>query len=677
MYDELFNKLRELKPAGADGFEGLIKALLEDFAPDLGISFLAKSGFQGGIDVSSAGRGATWAGLECKHYEKGSCPSARELVGGLAIAISNSREQLDLWLLATTGAVGAHEAKELHQASEQAGVTVEIVDWQEAGPPTLAVLCAASPIHSFAELSKRLAHIDRPKLDADFSAIAAHPGFSATKAQMRERLSASRVGMSRARKNANAWIEQSLQSKENSYARFKQYLCPHDRAFGVFAERAVVTSGLNTWYGGWQAKPTLGVVHGPEGIGKSWAAMGWWSQLADQPLTLIVTSNMTLPTCGPVEWLAKLLSERTGFSNDTFWQKALERWLRRPAGLQPLILLVFDGLNEQPREEWISRLVGFREQAVAPHVAVLVTCWTTFWNQQLEARVPDILGRTLIQVKPFTDAELTAVLAPEGLAIDKLRPEVREFLRIPRVCRAAMGHLTGLADSNDLTVARLLVTDWKYRLKHKQGLTHTDRQFNDTVIGLAREILAGVTDFSKARLRSLSSLAQASPDRNLGILRKLLLGGCLNKSATAKPIVCVPSKSAWPWACSWRKKCRTQLIAGFLPTMRLPRRSIHARAFLKSVTCYTARWPLLACGHITRRPGLKHCCLPGCVREIALTATMTTSLRISQTSRKRISTFQKRSGRTFRHIPMGVVRFPLRCCTTPNVRKYFNALQSE
>jgi hypothetical protein len=66
-----------------------------------------------------------------------------------------------------------------------------------------------------------------------------------------------------------------------------------------------------------------------------------------------------------------------------------------------------------------------------------------------------------------------------------------------------------------LTVERLLITDWRHRLRTEYGIAHTEQEFRGIVLGVARQIRDGAPTFTILDLRAHSSLAQGSPDRDL------------------------------------------------------------------------------------------------------------------------------------------------------------------
>lgn len=517
MCQNLFTALRTLDDAGPDGFEGLVKALLDGFAPDLGIAFLSKSGWQGGVDASSAGVGRTWAGLECKHYEVGSSPRTVDVTGGLDVAITGARNQLDVWILVTTGAVTPNTIIQLGETGCRAATEVVVIDWQQAGLPNLAVLCAANRDLSLRELAHRLPGMDSVAIAADLQALAVHPGFDVIRNRLREQLAAPSLGLATARKTANTWIETRLASEKNARAKFQQPLCPLDTAYATPVDRKEIREALDAWYDGWGTFPACAVVHGREGAGKSWAALDWWHRRTERPLTLLITSNMVLSSLDPLDLLSEALDRQLGKREPGFWRGRLERWLRRPADAVPMILVIFDGLNERFGEDWCSRLTSFSGEELVGHTALLVTLWTSFWEKRVKDFLPygDVFPINLLPVPLYDDNELAQALAGAKVDSRTLNERTRDILRIPRVCHAAAQRFPHLIATSDLTVERMLVTDWSHRLNVKSGLVHNDQQFNQLIINAARERRAGVAAFARDRLREYSSVARISPSRDL------------------------------------------------------------------------------------------------------------------------------------------------------------------
>jgi hypothetical protein len=141
MYDALHNGLHSLQAVKSTGFAGLILALISHLTGHT--FFLAKSGAQAGKDASTARYGATYIDIECRKYRRGKSPRTRGLIGGFDEAIDASAGRLDLWLVVSTGAIGTNEAASLRRIADREAVALEIIDWQAAGLPRLAILYAS------------------------------------------------------------------------------------------------------------------------------------------------------------------------------------------------------------------------------------------------------------------------------------------------------------------------------------------------------------------------------------------------------------------------------------------------------------------------------------------------------------------------------------------------------
>jgi hypothetical protein len=512
-FTELHTALRDLPDTGPKGFEGFISAVLEGFVPELSIRFLAKAGYQRGVDASSGGQGSTWAGLECKHYELGRSAPVRDLAGGLTLAINGSDDQLDVWLLVTTGAVGALDAAELKQAADREAVGLVIIDWQLASLPILGVLCAAEPAIAMRELNSRLPNLRVEAVQVDLEAIKRDPAFSTLQDDLCRSLSAAEIGFDQARSAANNWIAERIASLTEARATLGQPLCPLDKNFAEWIDRPAVIAEMDMWYREWPSSHSVGVLVGREGVGKSWVALKWWSFLTQQPLTLLLTSNTTTAGTDAFDLMADQLTRQTGKGERRMWRRRLERWFRSPDRSRPEILLIFDGLNERPRHDWAAVLAAFQSRSTVSHVAIFATCWTSYWFSRVGPRLPADLSR-LIEVPVFSDNELRNALHLAGQAFDAVQTRIREFLRVPRVFRIAVGYLAEL-QSGTLTVERLLVNDWRHRQRTEYSIAHTEEEFRGIVVGLAREIRSGGPTFAIRSLRAHSTLAQASPDRDL------------------------------------------------------------------------------------------------------------------------------------------------------------------
>lgn len=510
MYEALHDALHGLQAAGASGFEGFIQGLISRLTGRR--FFLARGGHQRGKDASTGAFGGTYVDIECKRYSRGESPPLRDLLGGLQEAIDSSDGLLDLWLVVSTGSIGSAAAESLRQVGLRSAVAVEIIDWQDAELPQLAILCAASPQETLVGLSARGCAEVVEAISSDLDAIRSEAAFGALLDELRRRLDSANLGFDHAREAANAWIRIRLATKRDAMADFGQALCVGDASFQPYVERVEPQTALDTWRQAWGTGRMLCAVLGLEGTGKSWVTLGWWSRLASPPLTLLITSNRDFKGDGSA-LVSSALQRQTGTGDEAFWRRHIEQWLRRPVSDGPLVLVIIDGLNERPREGWDSLFATFASSEWAGHVAVLVTCRPGFWSEYVAPCLPD--RTTTIHVRPFSDAELEEAWGERQPRLSSFPENVRDFIRTPRMLRLARHHVQQLAESGDLTVERLLFEDWADRRQLKGGLSHSSVEVQRLVENLARDLRKGITDFGRHKLRDYSSLALRSPDRDL------------------------------------------------------------------------------------------------------------------------------------------------------------------
>jgi hypothetical protein len=511
-YEALHRALHTLQATGSEGFEGFIQALISRLTGHR--FFLAKAGFQAGKDASTAAHGATYVDIECKRHQRGSAPSVRELQGGLAAAIDASDRQLDLWLLVSTGAIGALEAEALNRMATREAVAVVIVDWQESELPQLGLLCAAFCSETLKELENRGVTDSLHKVAEDLAAMTTDPGFGPALEGLRNRLNACELGFAQTRAIANEWIETRLANHIDAKAAFNHTLCVADTLFQPYVDRQTVESALTTWHNSWASTLSVATVLGDEGNGKSWAVMGWWKRLAGKPLTLLVTSKGEAATdC--LTLLATTLHVQTDGTRDVdFWKKRLRQWSLRPSADHPWLLLVLDGLNERARFRWNELFASLRDSRWRGQVAVAATSRPAFWFEQVLPKLMDV-PVSRIDVPPFNDAELSRAWAGRQPPLAEMPDAVRTFIRTPRILRRALLHIERIMETGDLTVERLFIEDWADRIKTKTGLSHSSGQFNSLVIELGRELRSGLGEFESDRLRTWSVLARRSPARDL------------------------------------------------------------------------------------------------------------------------------------------------------------------
>ena len=134
MAPNLVDILRQIRPTGPDGFEGLIAALLESLT---GVHFkLASGGFQAGRDMSSRPLEGNVTAIECKRYGSDTELNERELLGEL-VRVDLAIPDLDLWILITSREVDSTLYETLTAAADQSGIGFLSVSSGDGEPSSL------------------------------------------------------------------------------------------------------------------------------------------------------------------------------------------------------------------------------------------------------------------------------------------------------------------------------------------------------------------------------------------------------------------------------------------------------------------------------------------------------------------------------------------------------------
>src|SRR6185312_5300908 len=100
------------------------------------------------------------------------------------------------------------------------------------------------------------------------------------------------------------------------------------------------------------------------GVGKTWVVTDWLMQCTDALPSVLLVPASALP--GPGQglgsayavktFLAQRLQELTQVRDVDHWRTRLERMLLRPASEGCALVVVFDGMSQQPGVEWVALL---------------------------------------------------------------------------------------------------------------------------------------------------------------------------------------------------------------------------------------------------------------------------------------------------------------------------------
>lgn len=493
----LLKALRKLKPQGGDGFEGLIRDCLE--AASGRHLRLQKSGPQDGHDIRSEPElGLPMLTIEAKRFGLKTALPLDELKSKL-LETARSDAGTDIWGLVLSREMKEPDWSQLQKIGAEHGIHLLCIDWREGTGtlPVLAALCAAGR------------HVAGPRLGgaaaADLEAAALHPDYGRVVARLRQQLNAPEAGFNTAAAAAAAW----LRTAAGSQAKARERLRSHADLLSADAhwvQRPAIGNAMSDWWKAGAETPL--VVVGDEGRGKTWAALSWCIEKAAEtegPLVLAASSK-DIRSANGEEVLVDLLQRCMPAVNRTALQARASRWLQHADSAKVLVLV--DGLNEKWSVPWHELVRSFDAPPLAGKVALVLTCRSAFWRDDLG----QLQGATRapareVTVTDFSDPELDAYLATHRLARNDMSQGLLQLIRIPRFARLALALRDRLGDEEDLTVARLVLEDWRARLALRGGeLRVDDESLLGFAAGLGREVLSD-PDFKISETEILQRLA--------------------------------------------------------------------------------------------------------------------------------------------------------------------------
>ncbi|MHA3793050.1 DEAD/DEAH box helicase family protein [Sphingomonas sp. YL-JM2C] len=463
--------LRAIKPASADGFEGLVATALAAMTGQ--IIRLASSGLQFGRDMRTSGTGFTIA-AECKRY--GDDLKLEHLAGKATIAARHLGGHADLWLVCATSAIGDQTVAELSELLYEQGLWMVPLDWPATGFAPLAVLLAITPAETDTWFAAHRSG-DRAKASTAINALRADLGFAAAEADLRRQLDRTEAGLS-ALRNANAdWLKARFSDWELSRRSFGQLIGLAPDGVAPLDRLALIDELGDKLRAQRTTDPPVVVITGDEGVGKTWLIPRWWMHETEPPILLLVAGRRTglIDPAQPRLSLARLLADETGRTSQRdigFWLRRLDRW-RTQAASTLRFLLVIDGLNEHTGFPWADTLRGLAQEMEALGGMVCATVRPRFWDRDVDSRLRHGIERRKLVVPKLSLHEVKTALTRSSVEFDQLSEAVQEFLRVPRVLVVAVRLMEGrtLAPEN-LTIDRLMLEYWRHRLDERGDLLH-------------------------------------------------------------------------------------------------------------------------------------------------------------------------------------------------------------
>lgn len=443
----LRDALSGLKPTGADGFEGLIAGVL---SAATGYVFrLAAAGTQGGRDGGGHGT-ENHIAFEAKLY--GSTLPRNEVLAKIPLLLA-SAVPIDLWILAASCEVRAQIGETL-ESMRTHGLATLILDWPDhiKVPPLLAALMIAPEVTT-AFLAEHGLDVDLEAIKTALSVLEATAEAQQAILAVRAELEGPALGLGAALKSNNLWLRKSFSDRRAAWSSFGQALAPAATIRLSARGRPGVDPQIDAALE--RRLTDITIIIGPEGTGKSWAVALRWLAAENPPLTLFVPAasiSTPLDEPGAIEALlvARLLEQTGDFRAPGAaerWQRRLSAWRRTSAGDRPRLVLVIDGLNENPARNWallLDRLAIALEEYGAN---LIVTSREKFFTLRIKTGL--ITKAVICPLREWTRAELGSLLTELGIDASLLAYRVINALLNPRL----LGIAVQLLDAGDLRAA--------------------------------------------------------------------------------------------------------------------------------------------------------------------------------------------------------------------------------
>jgi hypothetical protein len=515
--------LQRIRSTGPEGFEGLIAALLEALT---GAHFhLASGGYQAGRDMSARQRDANVIAVECKRYGTDKELNERELLGEL-VRVDLAVPDLDLWVLVTTREVDSTLTETLRAAADQNGIAFFAVSVGDGEPSSLEILCANSP--SIVVNHPGIGQLTTPnEIQVALNKVANHPNFNSRLLSLKHEFASPLVGYENWRTSQNQHFLKTLKSVGEARAAFGQPINLEEPGV-MLIKRQHLWASLDQWQNDWRTQHMFATL-GEEGDGKTWGITSWIAEQIKKPIgfpgVIFVSSGDIFESEFITKDLPSFFARRISpwLPNVSPQQtiRRFSRWLSRIDD-HPLILLVLDGINERHSSQlWRGLFERLAAEPWASHVRVLISCRTNFWRHHFKRL--RYLGTTVFTLEPYDDDELNTALRHHNLKRKDINNTVLPLIRKPRYFDLMTKHHTRIAESGDVTPARLIYEDWRDRYERKRSMILTDEDFQTVIRDLA------LAQQSRGMELNSSQLANALPplSNNYEILKELQTGGII------------------------------------------------------------------------------------------------------------------------------------------------------
>lgn len=434
---------------------------------------VSKTGSQFGADAGTAGLRGRRLRIECKRYRDTTRLDPRGLAGEVMEAVAKD-PLLEAWVLLATKRVSETERNLANAAGEKLGVPILVIDWTlpaaGAGISSLAALSASWP-----EVVER--HMGKTAADA---ARALTPHVGAAIDNLRKDLQFWNIGFRTLRENSIQQLKQIWQDSAEARAVLNQ-----DAAGGRKGVHLISRIDPMRQLKGWWIKPanvkSPAMVTGLEGVGKTWVALDWANTHSDDlPIVVVLPASAFLngyylSEAGLRELLMKSLRTTAKSTlSDEYWRARINNLVQRPSTEGAAILLIIDGLNQQPHIAWATLADAMQGAALAGKLRLLATTRRTYFETDLR-RLGALDPRpTQVAVGPYDDTELDALLHSHGMTRAEMHPALIKLASVPRLFPLVHRLKDNIALQSEASIPRLLFEYGRDVLQQRQQSTLTE-----------------------------------------------------------------------------------------------------------------------------------------------------------------------------------------------------------
>jgi len=466
-------------------FEEMSAHLFSRLLDDISVT-VSKTGSQFGADAGTAGLRGRRLRLECKRYRETTKLDPRGLAGEVMEAVAKD-PLIETWILMSTKKVKETERNLALVAGEKLGVPILVFDWTMpaagAGICSLAALCATWP-----EVVER--HMGKKAADA---ARALAPYAGAAVENLRKDLEFWNIGFRSLRASSIKQLERVWKDRAESRAALNQDAAGGRSGLHLIS-RVCPLQQLKDW---WQTTATIkspAVLTGLEGVGKTWVALDWANKSIDElPIIVLVPASVFangyyVSEAGLRELLVKHLRAASNSNlSDEYWQARMNNLLQRPATEGAAILLIVDGLNQQPHVTWSALAQTVQGDALAGRVRLLATTRRTYFEVDLRRFAVLDPKPSQVAVGPYDQAELDEILWHHGMTRADMHPALIKLASVPRLFPLVYRLKDNAALQSEASIHRLLFEYGRDVLQERQQSTLTEDSWVAWLVERARE----------------------------------------------------------------------------------------------------------------------------------------------------------------------------------------------